>query len=172
MLNKGLTKSVMLLIVSLTIASCSSSKKNTKVDSAPEPQVKKEAVIEAEMFSVTVEEIKKSGTTPQVIYFDTDSAKLTKESVSTLSNKVLPEAKNSRTKKVVIEAHCDERGSEAYNQKLSEKRAWAVKNYLVKNGVKVKIKTVGYGESKPVALGHDEESWSKNRRAITVSIKK
>ena len=85
----------------------------------------------------------------------------------------MTEAKSSQTKKVVIEAHCDERGSKSYNQTLSNKRAKSVKNYLSSNGVEnFKIKTVGYGESKPIDLGHNEEAWAKNRRAVTISIKK
>ena len=166
MRNKNLT----LLLVTLVIASCSANKKNIEANSSP--TAKAEQISEATMFSVTAEEIKKSEATAHVIYFDTNKFDLTKDALATLNAKILPEAKNDKTKKVVIEAHCDERGSSSYNKRLSAKRANAVKEFLVKNGVKVKIKTVGYGESKPVALGHDEESWSKNRRAVTISIKK
>jgi len=169
-----LKKSLTLLAIALTIASCSANKKNTESDSVQkEPEKKVVATEDVKMFSVSEAEIAKSESGPHVVYFDTDSAKLDNAATSILSEKVLPEAQNLKTKKVVIEAHCDERGSKAYNQKLSEKRAAAVKKYLVENGVKnAKIRTVGYGKSKPVALGHDEASWSKNRRAITISIKK
>ncbi len=173
-------KKLLLLLVVFAVASCSSNKKNNDADTKPvsvkqEPSkvAVEENIEDTTMFSVTADELKKSESGPQVVYFDTNSSKLDGEATDTLKKKVLPEAKNLKTKKVVIEAHCDERGSEAYNQKLSERRAKSVKRYLVKNGVSdVKIKTVGYGESKPVALGHDEESWSKNRRAVTISIKK
>ena len=169
-----------MLLITLAVASCSSNKKITENNSSAQKETKvvvqeeKNSEIKADtMFSVSADEIKESESGPSVVYFSKNSAKLDSEALSTLNQKVLSEAKNSKTKRVVIEAHCDERGSEAYNQKLSEKRAKAVKSYLVKNDVKgVKIKTVGYGESKPVALGHDEESWSKNRRAVTISIKK
>ena len=176
-----LNKKLLLLLATLAVASCSANKKgaNTENNSfvAKEPKAivqeeKLSEVEEDEMFSVSADEIKKSESEPHIVYFDTNSSNLNAEAVATLTQKVLPEAKSVKTKKVVIEAHCDERGSKAYNQKLSKKRATAVKDYLVKNGVEVKIKTVGYGESKPVALGHDEESWAKNRRAITISIKK
>jgi peptidoglycan-associated lipoprotein len=164
-------KSLALLLVVLAMASCTSLRKNS--DNSKEIAAQKEAAANIKVFSVPAEEIKKSEATPHVVYFDTNSAQLTEASVATLSKKVLPEIDAAKTKRVVVEAHCDERGSKAYNQKLSEKRALAVKNYLVNNGAKnVKIKTIGYGKTKPVALGHDEDSWSKNRRAITIVIKR
>ena len=173
-----INKNIISLLLSLSLISCAANKKTSEV-AANSVETKKESVQEApskeevKIFSVPAAEVAKSESQPQVIYFDTNSSALTAESNSTLKEKVLPEAQNLKTKKVVIEAHCDERGSKAYNKKLSERRALAVKKYLVENGVKsVKIKTVGYGESKPAALGHDEESWAKNRRAVTISIKK
>ena len=177
-----LNRTLGLLLIILSIASCSSSKKNNEVTSSPkinqdatqkDGKAQPAVVGDVAIFSIPEKQLKKSEVTTQVIYFDTNSAELNNEAVSKLNDKVVPEAINSKTKKIVIEAHCDERGSKAYNQKLSKKRAKSVKNYLIKNGAKAaNIRTVGYGESKPVALGHDEESWSKNRRAITIIIKK
>ncbi len=176
-----LNRNLLLLLVTLAFASCSSNKKSAENNSSAQKEPQKVVVAPEEnsgieediMFSISADELKKSESGSRVVYFAKNSSKLDAEAISTLNQKVLAEAKSSKTKKVVIEAHCDERGSEDYNQKLSEKRAQAVKSYLVKNGVKdVKIKTVGYGESKPVALGHDESSWAKNRRAVTISIKK
>lgn len=158
-----LNKNLLLTCFALLLASCSANTKNA----ANITQSKKEII------SLENEELKKSASNPQVVYFATNISKLDAEAVSVLNQQVLAEAKSSKTKQVVIEAHCDERGSAYYNQKLSERRAKSVKSYLVKNGVNdAKIKTIGYGESKPVDLGHDEESWAKNRRAVTISIKK
>ncbi len=170
-------KNITLLLIALSLASCSSTKKTNDVAAVEQPAKKESPVSAANeavlVFSVPAAEIATSETGPQVVYFGTNSAALDQDATATLEKKVLPEAQNLKTKKVVIEAHCDERGSKAYNKKLSLKRANAVKEYLVKNGVKeVKIKTVGYGKSKPVALGHDETSWAKNRRAVTISVKK
>jgi len=173
-----LNKKFLLLFTAISLASCASNKQQTATATYHEPSKlvveDANAKIEADtMFSVTPEEIKNSESGPHVVYFATNSSKLDDKAIAILSEKVLDEAKNANTKKVVIEAHCDERGSTSYNQWLSQKRAKAVKQYLVNHGVKsVKIKTIGYGASKPVALGHDEESWSQNRRAITISIKK
>ena len=68
-----------------------------------------------------------------------------------------------------IEEHCDERGSREYNMALGERRAQAVKNYLVNLGISAnRIKTVSYGEERPTALGHNEDAWKQNRRAVAV----
>jgi peptidoglycan-associated lipoprotein len=67
---------------------------------------------------------------------------------------------------VVIEGHCDERGSREYNLALGERRALAVRAYLVGLGIDAtRLQTKSYGEEQPVAMGHDESSWSRNRRA-------
>lgn len=67
---------------------------------------------------------------------------------------------------VVIEGHCDERGTIEYNLALGERRAGEVKNYLVFLGIaENRISTITYGKEKPQDLGHNEEAWAKNRRA-------
>ena len=66
---------------------------------------------------------------------------------------------------VVVEGHCDERGSNEYNMSLGENRAIIVRNYLVQNGIaEDRIQTRSYGEEKPAIVGFDEGAWSKNRR--------
>lgn len=73
--------------------------------------------------------------------------------------------------RVTIEGHADERGTRDYNLALGERRANAAKNYLVSVGVDAsRITTVSYGKERPVALGSDEASWAKNRRAVTVTV--
>ncbi len=70
---------------------------------------------------------------------------------------------------VVLEGHCDERGTVEYNLALGERRAVAAKKYLVSLGVEAsRIKIVSYGKNKPVAEGHDEDAHAKNRVTITV----
>jgi peptidoglycan-associated lipoprotein len=67
---------------------------------------------------------------------------------------------------LIVSGHCDERGSKEYNMALGEKRALAVKDYLVAKGVSPeRVRTVSYGEEKPAMDGHDESTFSKNRRA-------
>ena len=66
---------------------------------------------------------------------------------------------------VVVEGHCDERGSNEYNMSLGENRAIIIRNYLVQNGIGAdRIQTRSYGEEKPAVVGGDESAWSKNRR--------
>jgi len=70
---------------------------------------------------------------------------------------------------VVIEGHADERGTREYNLALGERRANSAKDYLVTLGVSPsRIKTISYGEERPVALGSSEKSWSQNRRSVSV----
>jgi len=71
---------------------------------------------------------------------------------------------------IVVEGHCDERGSVEYNLALGQKRAEAAKDYLVKLGVSDKrLKVVSYGKEAPLVPGHTEETWAKNRRAHFVA---
>jgi peptidoglycan-associated lipoprotein len=70
--------------------------------------------------------------------------------------------------KVTIEGHADERGTREYNLALGERRANSAKDFLVALGVSPnRVKTISYGKERPVALGHDESSWSQNRRGVT-----
>ncbi|MBF0136871.1 MAG: peptidoglycan-associated lipoprotein Pal [Magnetococcales bacterium] len=99
------------------------------------------------------------------IYFDFNSASITPESGRTLtSNAQWIKAKNP--KEVVIEGHCDERGTREYNLALGQKRADSVKQFLSSQGVDwYRIRTVSYGKERPLVYGHDEFAWAKNRRA-------
>jgi peptidoglycan-associated lipoprotein len=70
---------------------------------------------------------------------------------------------------IVVEGHCDERGTREYNLALGEKRATAVRNYLIANGVAPnRIQTISYGKERPAVLGSDETSWAQNRRGVLV----
>jgi len=68
--------------------------------------------------------------------------------------------------KIQIEGHCDERGTNEYNLALGERRANSTKKYLTSLGVTAdRVSTISYGEEKPMDPGHNEEAWTKNRRA-------
>jgi len=72
------------------------------------------------------------------------------------------------TVSVTMEGHADERGTREYNLALGERRANAAKDYLVALGVSpARVRTVSYGEERPVALGSNEAAWAQNRRAVT-----
>ena len=81
--------------------------------------------------------------------------------------------KKSPNDKIQIEGHCDERGTTAYNLALGEKRAASVKNYLLSLGVPAEmLSTISYGEEKPIDPEHNEEAWTKNRRAHMIVLGK
>ncbi|MBT4289259.1 MAG: OmpA family protein [Deltaproteobacteria bacterium] len=68
----------------------------------------------------------------------------------------------------VIAGHADERGSNEYNLALGERRAYAVKRYLISLGFyEENVRIISYGEEKPMDSGHNESAWSKNRRSVT-----
>ncbi|MCG8491873.1 MAG: peptidoglycan-associated lipoprotein Pal [Sneathiellales bacterium] len=75
--------------------------------------------------------------------------------------------KANPTVTVTIEGHADERGTREYNLALGERRATAVKNYLVTLGISAsRVSTISFGKERPVALGHTEAAWSQNRRGV------
>ena len=99
------------------------------------------------------------------VFYDFDSSKLGMDARNflTANGGKLLEATDSR---ISIEGHCDERGTVEYNLALGERRARTAMDFLVNYGVESRrIDIVSYGENKPFALGHDEGSWAKNRRA-------
>ena len=101
----------------------------------------------------------------QRISFDFDQFTLSAEARSILGNNAKYLQANSGTN-VVIEGHCDERGSDEYNLALGESRALAAKSYLVSLGISVKrLSVISYGEEKPLTKGAGESAWGQNRRA-------
>lgn len=101
----------------------------------------------------------------QTVYFDFNSSALT-SSTKTAMKANAEFLKAAPSVDVQVEGHCDERGGRQYNLALGERRAKAVRDYLVALGVESKrITTISYGNERPVAEGHDESAWSKNRRA-------
>lgn len=99
------------------------------------------------------------------IHFSFDQYVLTKTAQDTLyANAQILKA--APALKVVVEGHCDERGSDEYNLALGEKRAIATQNYLISLGVPMdQLSAISYGEEVPLDMGGSEEAWSKNRRA-------
>jgi peptidoglycan-associated lipoprotein len=98
-------------------------------------------------------------------FFELDSAELDAEGQATVQqNAELLKKYNSWA--ITIEGHCDERGTAEYNLALGERRAMAVKTYLVSLGISPdRLRTVSYGKEFPFDPAHTEEAWSKNRRA-------
>ena len=101
------------------------------------------------------------------VFFDFNSSSLESDAKDVLKVQAQYITKNNL--KVVIEGHCDERGTKEYNLALGNKRGNAAKEFLVANGVNVKfIKVVSYGKEKPAIAESTEEGWAANRRAVTI----
>ena len=105
-------------------------------------------------------------TSLDAVYFDYDRSTLRADSAARLKSHAEVIRSFPSWAYVTVEGHSDERGTEEYNLALGDRRADAVKRYLVTLGVPAdKIRTVSYGELKPAAQGHDETAWKHNRRA-------
>lgn len=152
-------KKTLILLLSLCLLSACGQKYDT-VDS------------EAEANKINKENVKEQVVdVPYKVYFDLNKANLKKTEQQALDTvaKWLDSEKNI---KIVVEGHCDERGTREYNLALGQRRANAVKDYLIAKGVKAnRIKTISYGKEKPEFLGSGESIWAKNRRGVIVISK-
>jgi peptidoglycan-associated lipoprotein len=111
------------------------------------------------------EALAREGVSDRVL-FGYDSSDLNPESRAIIEKwaKVLNQAGGTR---IVVEGHCDERGTREYNLALGERRASAVRNYLASLGVNgARMQTISYGKEKPVVVGSNEQSWAQNRRGV------
>jgi peptidoglycan-associated lipoprotein len=102
------------------------------------------------------------------VFFDYNQNDLKPEARATLDRQAAW-LKKYPAIKVTIEGHCDDRGTREYNLALGERRATAVKNYLVADGIHAdRVKTISYGKERPAVLGENEAAWAQNRRGVTV----
>jgi len=98
------------------------------------------------------------------IYFDFDQATIRDDQISRLEHNA-DYLKQNPSKNLIIEGNTDERGTNEYNLALGERRALNAKNYLIELGVEeYRIRTVSYGEERPLFTGQTEFDWSQNRR--------
>jgi peptidoglycan-associated lipoprotein len=98
------------------------------------------------------------------VHFKFDSAVVEDNEQANVAN-VAETLKADANAKLLIEGHCDERGTGEYNRSLGERRALALREALAKIGVEAaRIRTISYGKDRPVNPGHDESAWAKNRR--------
>ena len=102
------------------------------------------------------------------VFFDYDSAELDADAQELLQAQAAWLKQYNKTS-IIIEGHCDERGTREYNLALGEKRAQAVKNYL--NGLGVdssSMSTISYGKERPAVVGSNDGAWAQNRRSVTI----
>jgi peptidoglycan-associated lipoprotein len=133
------------------------------IDSGPDIQPLGSDMPSGEDFSVT--DPSGEGGPLDDVHFDYDQATLSDQARSLLERHALW-LQNHRAAKVMVEGHCDERGTVDYNLALGDKRARVARDYLVSLGVAAdRIQTVSLGKERPLDPGSTEQAWSRNRRA-------
>lgn len=157
---------VFALIAAVAISACSSTPEDTTTTEAPVY-----TPTESEVGGGAVEDsyapAEQSDPTLQyrVVYFDFDKANIRSDAIAILKAHALYLSQNPAAR-VRIEGHADERGTREYNMALGERRAKAAASFLAANGASAsQLEIISYGEERPVALGHEESSWSQNRRS-------
>ena len=162
-----------LFLAALVISGCSST--------ATAPVEQQEPVAEPPVAAAPVEEVQEpedfadDGVTPldangrplsRNFYFGYDEAILNPADLAALEMHAQILRRNA-DKRVVIEGHCDERGTREYNLALGERRANVVASFLTSAGVRARqIESVSFGEERPADPGHTESAWALNRRAV------
>ena len=102
------------------------------------------------------------------VFFNYNESDLSAEARATLDRQAAW-LKKYPSVAATVEGHCDERGTREYNLALGDRRASAVKNYLVADGINAsRVKTISYGKERPAVLGSNEAAWAQNRRGVTV----
>ncbi len=133
--------------------------------SEEELQAQMEAQRLQEQEAVRVKEEARMKFVNEDVYFNFDDATLTSDARMTLKQKVAWLRENPGTS-VLIEGHCDERGTSEYNIALGQRRAQSIKTFMINAGISTsRLSTVSYGEERPVDFANNETAWAKNRRA-------
>lgn len=177
-MKKLIILSLIIFLAFVFFISCR--KKVEEVPAPPPPQVKEQPKVEKVEVPLKViepvlteEEIFQRKSLEQIneevplamIHFDFDKFFI-REDAKPVLEKNAQWLKKWKSVKVLIEGHCDERGTEEYNLALGEKRAKSTFDYLASLGISPeRMQIISFGKSQPLDLGHDEIAWQKNRRA-------
>jgi len=154
---------IAIVTIALGFAGCASdsAKSDKKMDQAPKTGSEFEEGALGTGTSKSTAAISDLG----VVYFDFDKSAIRSEDAAVLRKNAGIIKANPDWGQITLEGNTDERGSEEYNLALGERRAIAVKRYLVDLGVaESRLRTVSFGEAKPAVPGHDESAWQYNRR--------
>jgi peptidoglycan-associated lipoprotein len=178
-----LTIAALLGLVVLPFAACKKKPPTTSADArppvtaakpsgetpvAPPPKAAPSSDVEVtEVLAMDIESLNKKGYLSDA-FFDYDQSDLREDARSVLAGDAQWLKKHS-TVQVLIEGHCDERGTAAYNLALGDRRANAAKEYLISLGIDAsRLRTVSYGKERPFCTENSESCWQKNRRAHLV----
>ena len=153
--NSALKNFVLVLFSTLLISACSTAKK-ASVDTVDDVYTGTD----------TVEYL--ANGVPDRVFFATNKSSLTTRSRDTLRKQATYLRKNKNVT-ITVEGHADERGTREYNLALGEKRAQAVKNYLIGLGINPdRVSTISYGKERPAVVGSNDGAWAQNRRSVTI----
>ena len=101
------------------------------------------------------------------VFFNYDSSDLDSDAQELLQDQVAWLKQYSNVS-IIVEGHCDERGTREYNLALGEKRAQSVKNYIISLGISSdRLSTISYGKERPAVIGSNDGAWAQNRRSVT-----
>ncbi|PIP89101.1 MAG: peptidoglycan-associated lipoprotein [Bdellovibrionales bacterium CG12_big_fil_rev_8_21_14_0_65_38_15] len=154
--------SVLILGLSVALTGCGSSSKKASSDSSMSSP---DSSSEDSSLELNGDSDSNKAGGLSTVFFEYDSSTLSSSARSTLEGNV-SFLKDNTSVEVQIEGHCDERGGVQYNLALGERRAKAVRDYMVAMGVeKSRVTTISFGKERPLAFGHDNSAWGQNRRA-------
>jgi len=159
MLNKTIKAAIGICAVSLFLSACSST---STTDSSASTDATSGTTTSGSSNNTATTSQTAQAPTATVFYFDFDSSALRAESRSLLNAHAA--ALKSSPRAVRLEGHADERGTREYNIALGERRAQAVRAYLLSQGVDAPIEVVSYGEERPAVDQSNSYSWQQNRR--------
>ena len=155
--NTNLKNLILIIFAAFALSACSTAKKSGQLDG------------DVYTGTDTVEYL--ASGVPDRVFFATNKSSLTTKSRETLRKQATFLRKNKNLN-VTIEGHADERGTREYNLALGERRANAVKDYLMTYGISGKrMSVISYGKERPVNTESTPLAWSQNRRSVTVKVK-
>ena len=164
-------KKLLIIVILFTISSCQHSNKSVTAKQDDKYQAinnEKQAAKINEKTQAKIDEQVEEIEVKDRVFFAYDSSQLSNEAKAILDVQS-QWLSSDESINIIIEGHCDERGTREYNIALGEKRAQIVKDFLVSKGVsKNRIKTISYGKEKPAFFGTTSKIMSKNRRSVTV----
>ncbi len=166
MLPRKLFVLVLIGLFVLALGACAK-KQTAKVEPPPAVEVTEQPATPVEEVEETPQEETPTMKMPVLndVFFEFNKSNLTDQAKQALAENAR-QLIDAAMAAISIEGHCDERGTNAYNLALGERRANSAKDYLVSMGVDAgRISTTSYGEERPFDTGHDEAAWTKNRRA-------
>ncbi len=147
---------LLLLLLSATLSNCKKKPVEEDLDSD----------VESTLDTATIDSFEQN--VIDTVYFGYDNSNIDSDGEAVIARQA-DWLKNHSDVTVVVEGHCDDRGTREYNLALGERRANAAAQTLKSHGIAGdKIEIVSYGKERPAVLGNDESAYSKNRRAVTV----